>query len=86
MLVSGIQHSNSVLHTHISILFQIPFPCRLLQDMEGVMSFIYSSVCVNPSFLIYPTRILGEHQRPRCGGDPMLASDKWTSPDAASEG
>ena len=45
VLVSGVQQSNSILHTyvcvcmHIYILFQILFHYRLLQDTE------YSSVC-----------------------------------------
>ena len=34
MLVSGVQQSDSVIHLHVSILFQILFPCRLLQDIE----------------------------------------------------
>ena len=46
LLVSGIQHSNSVIH--LCILFQILFPYRLLQNTE------YSSLCytVGP-FWIY---------------------------------
>ena len=34
VLASGIQESDSVIHTHISILFQILFPFRLLQNIE----------------------------------------------------
>ena len=34
VLVSGVQHSDSVIHIHVSILFQIIFPCRLLQNIE----------------------------------------------------
>ena len=34
VLVSGIQQSDSVLHIHMSILFQILFPYRLLQSTE----------------------------------------------------
>ena len=32
--VSGVQHSDSVIHLHVSILFQILFPFRLLQNIE----------------------------------------------------
>ena len=34
MLVSGGQQSDSVRHLHVSILFQILFPFRLLHDTE----------------------------------------------------
>ena len=34
MLVSGGQQSDSVIHMHVSILFQILFPLRLLQSIE----------------------------------------------------
>ena len=34
VLVSGAQQSDSVTHIHISILFQIFFPFRLLQNIE----------------------------------------------------
>ena len=33
VLFSGVQHSDSIIHTHISILFQILFS-RLLQNIE----------------------------------------------------
>ena len=33
-LVSGVQQSDSVIPTHISILFQTLFPYRLLQNTE----------------------------------------------------
>ena len=39
VLVSGIQHSESVIHIHISILFKVIFPYRSLQSTE------YSSLC-----------------------------------------
>ena len=32
--VSGIQQSDSVIHIHVSLLFQILFPFRLLQNIE----------------------------------------------------
>ena len=32
--VSGIQQSDSIMHTHVSILFYILFPFRLLQNIE----------------------------------------------------
>ena len=48
MLVSGIQQSDSVIHTYIYIyIFQILFPYRLLQNIK------YSSMCytVGPCWL-----------------------------------
>ena len=34
VLVSGVQPSDSVIHIHVSILFQILFPFRLLHNVE----------------------------------------------------
>ena len=34
VLVSGVQQSDPVIHVHVSILFQILFPLRLLQNFE----------------------------------------------------
>ena len=34
MIVSGVQQSDSVIHVHISILFQILFPFSLLHNIE----------------------------------------------------
>ena len=34
VVVSGVQQSDSVIHVHISILFQILFPFRLLHNTE----------------------------------------------------
>ena len=34
VLVSGVQHSESVIHIRVSILFQILFPFRLLHNIE----------------------------------------------------
>ena len=47
VLVSAVQQSDSVIHIHISILFQIPFPFSLLQSTEQ------SSLCstVGPCWL-----------------------------------
>ena len=46
MLVSGIQQSDSVIRIHVSILFQVLLPFRLLQNIEQ------SSLCytVGPYF------------------------------------
>lgn len=33
VLVSGVQQSDSVIHVHVSILFQILFPLRLLWNV-----------------------------------------------------
>ena len=46
VLVSGVQQSDSVIHIHVSILFQILFPFRLLQNMEQ------SSLCYTVSLLV----------------------------------
>ena len=40
VLVSGVQQSDSVIHIHISILFQILFPYRLLQIIIIIIFFI----------------------------------------------
>ena len=47
VLVSGVQQSESVIHIHVSILFQILFPFRLLHSIEQ------SSLCytVGPCWL-----------------------------------
>ena len=47
VLVSGVQQSDSVMHIHVAILFQILFPFRLLQSIEQ------SSLCytVGPCWL-----------------------------------
>ena len=34
MLVSGVQQSDSVIPIHVSVLFQMLFPFRLLQNIE----------------------------------------------------
>ena len=39
MLISGVRQSESVIHTHISLLFQIVFPYKLVQKIE------YTSLC-----------------------------------------
>ena len=39
VLVSGVQQSDSVIHIHISILFQILFPCRLLHNIVHLLAF-----------------------------------------------
>ena len=40
VLASGIQESDLVIHTHVSILFQILFPFRLLQNIEQSSLYI----------------------------------------------
>ena len=34
MIISDVQQSDSVIHTHVAILFQILFPFRLLYNTE----------------------------------------------------
>ena len=49
VLVSGVQQSDSVIRIHVSILFQILFPFRLLQNIEQ-HSLCYT---VGPLLVIY---------------------------------
>ena len=64
VLVSGVQQSDSVIHIHASILFQILFPFRLLQNIEQ------SSVCytVGPCWLsnLNIAVCTCQSQTPRC--------------------
>ena len=56
VLVSGVQQSGSVIHTHVSLLFQIIFLFRLLHNIEQSslcstvgpcwLSILYIVVCV----------------------------------------
>ena len=46
-VVSGVQLSDSVIHKHISILFQVIFPCKLVQNIEQ------SSLCYTGIVYIY---------------------------------
>ena len=36
VIVSGVPQSDSVIHIHVSILFQILLACRLLHNITGV--------------------------------------------------
>ena len=49
MLVAGVQQSDSVMHIQVSILLQILFPFRLLQNI-GQSSLCYT---VGPCWLFY---------------------------------
>ena len=76
VLVSGIQQSDSVIHIHASILFQILFPFRLLQNIEqsslcytvGLcwLSIINIAVCTcqsqTPNLSLRPTIPPGNHK------------------------
>ena len=50
MLVSGIQQSDSVIHIHIFILFEISFPYRLLKNIEALV--IYSRSLLSIIFFL----------------------------------
>ena len=50
VLVSGVQQSDSVIHIHVSILFQILFPPRLLQN---IVLYGRSLLFIYFIFLIY---------------------------------
>ena len=47
VIVSGVQQSDSVIHIHVSILFQILFAIRLLQNIKQ------SSLCYFYTHLFY---------------------------------
>ena len=63
VLVSGVQQSDTVIHMHVSILFQILFPFKLLQNIEQsslcytvrpfLLSILNLAVCTNYFFKIY---------------------------------
>ena len=66
MIVSGVQQSDSVIHIHVSILFQILFPFRLLHNIEQSslcytvgpcwLSILNIAVCnVSPKLPNYPS-------------------------------
>ena len=44
VLVSGVQQSDSVIHIQVSILFQVLFPLKLLQNIEQ------SSLCYQKAY------------------------------------
>ena len=44
VLVSGVQQSGSVMHIHLSVLFQILFPYRLLLSVESSLYYIAGTV------------------------------------------
>ena len=64
MLVSGVQQSDSVIHIHVSILFKILFPFRLLHSIEQSslcstvgpcwLSILNTAVCTCQSHTPYP--------------------------------
>ena len=58
VLVSGVQHSDSVIHIHVSILFQILFPFRLLRNIEQ------SSLCYTVGMTSFLT---GEETKAQSG-------------------
>ena len=47
VLVSDVKQSDSIIRIHVSILFQIIFPFRLLQDIEQ------RSLCYTLVYLLY---------------------------------
>ena len=46
VLVSGVQHSDSVIHIHVSILFQILSPFRLLKNIGASLVAQWLRVCL----------------------------------------
>ena len=62
MLVLGVQQSDSIVHIYIFIIFQMPFPYRLLQNTEWSSQcytvdpcWLQLCVYVNPKLLIFPS-------------------------------
>ena len=53
VLVSGVQQSDSVIHIHVSILFQILFPFRLLQNIEQSRSLLVIYFKYNSVYLVF---------------------------------
>ena len=49
MLVSGLQSGDSVIHIHVSVLFQILVPFRLLHNIEQ------SSLCIEFIYFFWAT-------------------------------
>ena len=73
VLILGVQQSDSVIHIHVSILYQILSPIRLLQNIEqnslyftvcGLYLFlphvIFSSVIYTSNSMIIPTLKIGK--------------------------
>ena len=48
VLVAGVQQNDSVIHIHISVLFQILFPFRLLQNTEQSSLYYTAGPCWLP--------------------------------------
>ena len=46
VLVSHVQQNDSVIYIHVSILFQILFPFRLLQNTEQICPVLYSRLAI----------------------------------------
>ena len=79
VLVSGIQQSDSVVHIHVPIIFQILFQLRLLQSIE--QSSLYCRVCPCWLFILNiavctcqsqtPTLFLPSTLPPWLGGEVM---------------
>ena len=77
VLVSGVQQSDSVIHIHVAILFQILIPCRLLHNSEQ------SSLCytVGPCWLsILSIAVWGFHFCPMVKNLPWNVGDPSSSP------
>ena len=62
VLVSVVQQSESVMHTHISTLFQILFPCRSLQSIE--QSFLCYTVGSYELSILYIVVYVCQSQSP----------------------
>ena len=80
--ISGIQQSDSLTYVHISILLQIVFPCRLLQNTEEfpvlysrfllIIYFIHCSEFCKENALVIANTLFQQHKK-------RLYT--WTSPD-----
>ena len=77
VIVSGVQQSDSFIHIHVSILFQILFPFSLLYNIEQ------SSLCytVGPCWLsILRIAVWGFPGDPVVKNPPANAGDTGSSP------
>ena len=64
VLVSGVQQSDSALHIHVTILFQILFPFRLWQSIEFSVAFSRSLLVI---YFKYSRAVYINHKLPISG-------------------
>ena len=84
LLVSGIQENESVMHIHVSILFQNFFPFRLLQNIEHRYPCWFSSVQSHSRVQLFVASWITAHQASLCitnsWSSLKLMSIEWVMP------